>query len=138
MKKYSIGIIILLIFSIFIACSEDKPTENETDLTPSKLLVGSWDLTIIKANGIIVDPLNDTLNVYINNGIYTFNADNSGIILFDQGDTYNFIWSINSDTLIFNYSIRMRFILDGDDLSTFQAGDSTNNIPDLEFNYIRI
>ncbi|MGP8321422.1 MAG: lipocalin family protein [Methanosarcinaceae archaeon] len=133
MKKYSIGIILilLLMFSVFISCSKDKPTENNQNP-----LVGSWDLTTIKADGVIVDPLNDTLNVYINAGIYTYKSNGTGSVVFTSGDTFNFSWSTKSDTLVINNTNSMRYIIQGNNLSTFQAGDGI--APDLEINYIRI
>jgi len=127
----TIGIILFSLL-LSIGCSDD---DNPID-SDQPTLVGVWDLITIKADGVMVDPANDDLNLYINDGIYTYNKNGTGTVVFDYGDTFDYTWAINADTIIVNNTIKMLYLIQGDTLTTFQSGD--NDMPDLETMFLRI
>jgi hypothetical protein len=97
MKKFNIGNIILLflICLIFISCSKDKPTENNS---PATSLIGTWDLVTMKLYDVVVNPEDYSYAIIQ----IKFNDNGTAQILESDDEIYELTWVIDNDQMIIN------------------------------------
>ena len=137
MPKSSTNLLIgLLIGLAMLSCSNDNPTDSDAGMTAA--LVGIWDRTTTKADGVVVTAQNDTLNLY-EEEVITLKKDNSGKVV--SGDTViEFTWEVSGDmimikagtTLIFN----TKYKLSGNTLTLYFPSEDEID-PDVEYVYTR-
>lgn len=145
MKSSHIRIIavLMLVFSVLISCSKDKPTNNAPP-PPSSALVGTWLRTTTLANGEVITEENDTLGVYDEDQII-LRADGTGLASDEHGAYEILNWYIDDDYIVITFETlgiqRINFELhDNNTLSVFYPagpGDEQYNIPDLEYIYTK-
>lgn len=134
MKKYTIRMIIvsmLLLLSV-ISCSDDNP------LNSRRALIGTWDLTATRVDGVISTPETDPVwKFYEDEVLLVFRNDGTGVRT-NNGSIYEFTnWHTEGDELVVTGEDggigRVKFLLLDNTLTLiFPKKDSDPyNIPDL-------
>jgi hypothetical protein len=144
MKRLSIGYVasLLLILSVLVSCSKDKPTENGPTPDPSfTALVGTWERTTTKADGVVITPENDQWGVYSEDTII-LRADSTGLWSDEQETQQILNWYTDGAYIVIyadgEASGRHSYTLQDDTLSFFFPGSQQYNTPDLELIYTRM
>lgn len=138
--------IFLLVFSGLVSCSKDKPTENGSSIG-SGALVGTWELTTTKADGVVITEENDQWDLY-DPATMILRVDSTGLISCIHGTqeilnwytdgAYIVLYIVSSDdgeTLV----RRPSYTIEGNTLTTYFPGaeDEQYNYPDVEYTFTR-
>ncbi len=142
MRRLSIGHIggLLLMCAVLASCSKDKPTANPpVPNQKASALVGTWERTTTKADGVVIMPANDQWNVY-DEDVIILKADGTGSAT-DKFGAYEILnWSTDGESLSLSVEglglVEMAYTVQDDTLTTFFPSENEIN-PDLEFTYTR-
>ena len=123
----------LFLIVIFISCDDDNGTNPTPQPTHDAALVGTWELTTLKVNGVFIAPsMAEEIPVKIK-----FEADGTGTFWFEtNGIPLPLTWSTTGNQLtigdedVGNYivsgnTVTISFVEDGDNLELIYTKSAT-------------